>query len=105
MKVYLGGDRVLTGSARLAQEAQERTATTLRTQEHQGRLRRLAVRRKAIDAQIVALRAEAESEAEELHLAMAQETLRDQTVSLDAGIMAQQRRGANGSNGRMKERR
>lgn len=105
VNVYLGGERVLTGSARVAQQAQERAATTLRTQEHQRRLRRLAVRRKAIDTQIVALRAEAESEAEELHLAMAEETLRDQTVSLDAGIMAQQRRGANGSNGRMKEKR
>ena len=39
--VYLGGDRVLTGSARVAQEAQERAAAALRGQDHQRKLRQL----------------------------------------------------------------
>ncbi len=105
VNVYLGGERVLTGSARVALEAQERAATTLRGQEHQLKLRQLAAKRKAIDARIVALRAEAVSETEELRLAMAQETLREEASGLDSGMMALQRRAANGSNGRAKEKR
>jgi circadian clock protein KaiC len=53
--VYRGTDRVLTGSARMAQEAQERATATLRGQDQQRMLRRLADRRKAIEAQIAAL--------------------------------------------------
>ena len=80
MDVYLGADRVLTGTARVAQEAHERTAAELRRQDHQRRLLRLAGKRKAIEAQIAALQAEAESEAAEVSFAIAQETLQEQTT-------------------------
>jgi len=101
--VYLGGDRVLTGSARVAQEAQERSAATLREQDHQLKLRQLASKRKAIDAQIAALQAEAEAETEEVHFAIAQETLQETATHQDAAAMSQQRRVTTGTNGEAKE--
>ncbi|MGZ5542332.1 MAG: circadian clock protein KaiC, partial [Methylobacter sp.] len=61
--VYLGADHVLTGTARVAQETHERAAFELRRQDHERKLRQLATKQKAIEAQIAALQAEAESEA------------------------------------------
>jgi len=103
--VYLGGDRVLTGSARVAQEAQERAAATLREQDHQRKLRQLASKRKAIESQIAALQAEAEAETEEVHFAIAQETLQEKATDQNTDAMARQRNGAAGATGRTKERR
>ena len=103
--VYLGGDRVLTGSARVAQEAQERAAATLREQDHQRKLRQLASKRKAIESQIAALQAEAEAETEEVHFAIAQETLQEKATHQNTDAMARQRNGAAGATGRTKERR
>ena len=101
--VYLGGDRVLTGSARVAQEAQERAAATLREQDHQRKLRLLESKRKAIEAHIVALQAEAEAETEEVHFAIAQETLQERATHLNADAMAQQRGGTTNGTGAAKE--
>jgi KaiC/GvpD/RAD55 family RecA-like ATPase len=86
--VYLGDDRVLTGSARVAQEAQERAAATLRGQDHQRKLRQLASKRKAIEAQIAALQAEAQVETEEVHFAIAQETLQEKAAHQTIDAMA-----------------
>ncbi len=58
--MYLGGDRMLTGTARVAQEAQERAAAGLRQEDHARKLRQHASKRKALEAQIAALQAECE---------------------------------------------
>ena len=100
--VYVGADRVLTGTARVAREAHERTAAEVRRQGHQRRLLRLAGKRKTIEAQIAALQAEAESEAAEVRFAIAQQTLQEQTAQQDTQAMAQLRGAASG-NGRIKE--
>jgi circadian clock protein KaiC len=75
--VYLGAEGILTGSARLSQEARDRAAAAARREELAALQRRLDHRRTAVDAQITALRAELESEEEEirkrLQLAMSQE--------------------------------
>ncbi|MEJ8840061.1 circadian clock protein KaiC [Ramlibacter sp. AN1133] len=71
--VYLSGDRVLTGTARIAQEAQELAASQLRGSDHERRLRDLANRRRALDAQIAALNAEAEERAGEVQFAIERE--------------------------------
>ncbi len=89
--VYLGGDRVLTGSARTAQEAQERVTATLREEDHQRKLRQLASKRKAIEAQITALQAAAEAETEEVHFAITQESMQAKTVQQNHAAMSQQR--------------
>lgn len=71
--VYLSGERVLTGTARIAQEAQERAAGELRGRDHERRLRDLANRRVALDAQIAALNAEAAQRAGDVEFAIARE--------------------------------
>ncbi|MBF5005870.1 circadian clock protein KaiC [Diaphorobacter caeni] len=53
--VYMYGDQVLTGTARVAHEAQVQATTALRDRDHERRMRDLSDRRKALDAQIAAL--------------------------------------------------
>jgi circadian clock protein KaiC len=73
IEVYLQGDQVLTGTARIAHEAQLEAASSLRGQDHARRLRDLANRRKALDARIQALIAEAEERAGDVEFAIARE--------------------------------
>ena len=100
--VYLGAERVLTGTARVAQEEQERAAAALHRKDHERKLRQLAGKQKAIDAQIAALRAEAEAEASEVAFAIARETLQERTTQQNAGVMAQLR-GASRTGGSRKK--
>jgi len=71
--VYLSGERVLTGTARIAQVAQELAARQLRGTDHERRMRDLANRRRALDAQIAALNAEADERAGEVQFAIERE--------------------------------
>jgi circadian clock protein KaiC len=64
--LYLGPAGVLTGSARLAQEAQEQSAAVTRRQQIERKQRTLERRGAALEAQITAMRAEFETEAAEL---------------------------------------
>jgi circadian clock protein KaiC len=73
--VYLSGERVLTGTARIAQIAQELASSELLGSDHERRLRDLANRRRALDAQIAVLNAEADERAGEIHSAIAREKL------------------------------
>jgi circadian clock protein KaiC len=63
---YLGPAGVLTGSARLAQEAKERLAEGTRRQEIERKQRAVARRGAVLEAQIAAMRAEFETEAGEM---------------------------------------
>jgi circadian clock protein KaiC len=56
--VYVGPNGVLTGSARLVQEAQEKAVQILREQEVESRELELERKRNVLEAQIAALRAE-----------------------------------------------
>jgi len=60
--VYIGPDGMLTGSSRLAQEARERAESLVRSQEIDVMERALERKRKAMEAQIQALRADFEQE-------------------------------------------
>ena len=73
--VYLSGDRVLTGTARVSQVAQELAADDLRRRDHERRLKELASHRKAIDAQIASLNAQADERAGEVEFAIERERL------------------------------
>ena len=86
--VYLSGNRVLTGTARLAQEAQELAASQLRGSDHERRMRDLANRRRALDAQIAALNAEAEERAGEVEFAIAREKFEAEGVAARAREIA-----------------
>jgi circadian clock protein KaiC len=80
--VYTGSGMVLTGSARTAQEAQDR-ADVLARKQHIERLRREISRKKqAAQAQMAMLQASVESDLEELNESLRQELLRtEQDVS------------------------
>lgn len=89
--VYLGAERVLTGTARVAQEELERATTVLRAEDHQRKLSQLASRQKAIEAQIAALRCEAELESAEVSFSVARETWHQSTAKQSTDVMAQMR--------------
>ena len=57
-EVYVGAGGVLTGSARIAQEAQELALTLTRKQEVERRQIEIESRRKALESKVAALRAE-----------------------------------------------
>ena len=103
--VYLGEDRVLTGTARVAQEAQERAAAGLRQEDHARKLRQLAAKRKALEARIVALQAEGEAEEAEVTFTIAQETLQTSTTQQNADAMAALRGGVKSGNSRTQGKR
>jgi circadian clock protein KaiC len=102
--VYRGSDRVLTGSARMAQEAHERAAATLHGQDHQRKLRRLAGKRKAIEAQIAVLRAELESDIAEVDFTVAEQALQDKITHQDVNAIFQRRGGVAKGNGQTLEK-
>ena len=89
--VYLAGDRVLTGTARISQVAQEQAASDLRRRDHDRRLKELASHRKAIDAQIAALHAQAEERAGEVEFALERERLHAEGASARSRAIAQSR--------------
>jgi circadian clock protein KaiC len=88
VEVYAGADRVLTGTARVAQEGLERSASAGRREEHQHRLRQLATRQQAIEAQIALLRAQSDAEAAEVKFAVKREAAQSRTSQRDAEMMA-----------------
>jgi circadian clock protein KaiC len=61
-EAYIGPEGVLTGSARLAQEAKEKAAQLLRQQEVSRRSREADRRRREITTQIAALQAQLEDD-------------------------------------------
>jgi circadian clock protein KaiC len=71
--VYLFGDQVLTGTARIAHESQLAASSELRGRDHARRLRDLGNRRKALDAQIAALNLEAEERVGDVEFAIERE--------------------------------
>jgi len=103
--VYLGADRVLTGTARVAQAALEHSAAELRRDNHERKLRQLASKRKAIEAQIAALKSEGEAEEAEVKFTIAQETLQETVTRQNSSAMAQLRGGAKAVNKSTKGKR
>ena len=94
--VYLGADRVLTGTARIAQVAGETAAAEMRKRENERRQRLAADRRKAIEAQIAVLQAQAESEAEEERILGAEAAVEDSITQQTTEAIADLR-GADGA--------
>jgi circadian clock protein KaiC len=74
--VYVGDGEVLTGSARIAQEARERSAAVLRNQELQRKQRDFSRKQKAINAQIAALQGQLETEIDEMDRLLKEEERR-----------------------------
>lgn len=89
--VYLGRAGMLTGSARLNQEALERAEAKERGEASRKRIREIERRRKTLEAQIAALRAEYESEAEEASRILAADVKRSEAQERDRRAMARKR--------------
>ena len=92
LDVYVGPSGVLTGSARLSREAQEKAKDLVRQQDAQIKQLHLERKRKAMEAQIADLRAEFKTEEAEVNKFIKQEKLRQQKVSQDREAMAQIRK-------------
>jgi circadian clock protein KaiC len=91
MPVSLGEAGVLTGSARAAQEAKKKADARVRREATDRKHREIERKRQALEAQIFALRAQFESEAEELGKEIDQETRREQVLVENQQEMAAMR--------------
>jgi circadian clock protein KaiC len=92
LDIYTGPEGVVTGSARLAQEAREKDDNLRRKQEIELKQRELDRKRRILEAQTAALQAEFESHEEELRQAIAQQQAREQQLSQDRVAMAKSRK-------------
>lgn len=89
---YLGPSGVLTGSARLSQEARDVAEKQTAQEELERKKLALAHRRKAIEAQVEALRADFRAEEEEFARAALSAQLKLETIEADRVAMAKSRR-------------
>jgi circadian clock protein KaiC len=100
LPVYIGTGKVLTGSARLAQEAREKAESLQRQQMTEEQRRVLEGKRKALDAQVEALRSEFAQEESRVVLSTRQEEDRERELSREMVQMESLRAGARrGKNG------
>jgi circadian clock protein KaiC len=90
-EVYLGDAGMLTGSARVTQEARDASAVLLARQEIERKQLLLQRKRRALDAQIAALQLDLETEEQESQQLMAQELLKVTKWEQDRGDMAASR--------------
>jgi circadian clock protein KaiC len=91
-EVYLGPEgSLLTGSARVAQEARETAAAIARRGEIRRKQRALERKRAALEAQIASMRSEFETESDELSLEISAGETREQQVARDREAMAESR--------------
>jgi circadian clock protein KaiC len=93
--VYVGPGGVLTGSARIAQEAQERVAEMAARQQSDRRRFELDRKRKALERRIALMRAEFEAEMQEVEATIAQDETREQQRLIERAEIA----GSRGFNG------
>jgi circadian clock protein KaiC len=90
--VYVGASGVLTGSARLAQEAQEQAGKLTRQQEVERRQLDLERKRKALEAEIASMRAEFEAQETETLNIIGQEQAQAVQLAQERGDMGLSRK-------------
>jgi circadian clock protein KaiC len=90
--VYLGPEGVLTGAARVGQEAQDKSSTVSRQQELQRKKREYEHKRQALEANIAALREEFDTATEIIDSLSEEEQQRDAVMVHDRADMAKLRR-------------
>jgi circadian clock protein KaiC len=90
-EAYIGPEGVLTGSARLAQEAKDKASRMLRDQEMERRSRELERKRREIAAQIEVLQAQLASEVGEANLLNREGTAREDQLTADRVAMGDSR--------------
>ena len=90
-EVYLGEAGMLTGSARVTQEANDASAALLSRQEIERKQLLLERKRKVLDSQIAALQLDLETEEQESQQIIAQEKRKVTKWERDQGEMASSR--------------
>ena len=95
--VYLGAEGVLTGSARVAQEAREKATAVQRQQDVEAKQRELERRREALEARITALRKEFEAESQELERRIGEDRTRTDVARMDRMRIAISRKADDGN--------
>lgn len=90
--VYVGPSGMLTGSARLAQEAREKAERASRNEEIERQQLALESRRQAVESQIAALRADFSAEEATIQRMVKQEKQREALLALDEATMARSRK-------------
>ena len=103
VEVYLGPAGMLTGSARVAQEASERDAALRRNDVSQRKLAQLERKRQAMEARIAAIRAEFEAEEAEAREDFASDAEMEQRVAKERDEMSRSRRADGAALRRSKE--
>ena len=99
--VYLGAGGVLTGTARQAQEAEEKAVAAKRQEDIARQQRLLEAKRKQLEARIAELRSEFELERQELERSISVATAREQAFAGERAAMARLRRAdTNKANGK-----
>jgi circadian clock protein KaiC len=91
MEVAIGPDGVVTGSARVAQEARETSSGVARKQASEAKRRSLAHKRIALEARLKTLQAEFDAEVQAVEMEIEQETLREQHAEAERFRLAQTR--------------
>ncbi|MCX6149558.1 MAG: circadian clock protein KaiC [Ignavibacteriales bacterium] len=92
LDVYVGQEGVLTGTARVAQEAKEKSNQLLRNQEIELKRRELVRKRKALEAQIALLQVEFEADEAEALKVIGFEEDRNNLLAQDENEMAKSRK-------------
>jgi circadian clock protein KaiC len=87
LDVYVGPSGVLTGSARLSRELQEKEAEVAREEEIGLKKRGLETRQKALEAQVAALHAEIEAGKGDLKRIVNQEKERERRIAEERRAM------------------
>ena len=87
-EVYTGVAGVLTGTARIAQEARERAETLARQQENERKQRELESKRQLMEAQIAALRVSFAAEAAEIEKTINDKRLADSLLTDTRAMLA-----------------
>jgi len=91
--IYTGSGEALTGSARVAQEAGEKASAMASRLKLESSLRGQNIKRKAMEAKIVALRADFQAESEELYMTTEEERKRQAVLAQDRLQMGHRRKG------------
>jgi circadian clock protein KaiC len=90
---YLGPEGVLTGAARMAQEAREREAEHDRLEFTEQRKRQISRRRDALERQIAEMRAALDAEEDEVSKLVEHQDTRKASAASDRAAMARKRGG------------
>jgi len=104
LDVYVGPEGVLTGSSRMSLEARERASVLAAQQAAERKERERQRKREALEAKIIALRKEFESEESESEMLASEESNRRQQLEDDRQAMGISR-GADKGNGNARSRR